>query len=143
MRTIMFSEVISHQASSKGSAQGLYNITQQINDVVKHSNIENGMCNLFVLHTSCSLCIQENHDPNARHDLEEWMKRTIPFTDWFKHVEEGEDDMPSHIKAAITNVCFTIPVIDGKLAMGQWQGSYLWEHRDNPNTRKIRVTLWS
>ena len=135
----MFSEVISYQASS----QGLYNITQQIEEVVKRSNIVDGMCNIFVCHTSCSLCIQENHDPNAKRDLEEFMMRLVPFVGWFTHVEEGQDDMPSHLKAALTNVCLTIPVIGGKLAMGQWQGIYLWEHRDNPSARKLRVSLWS
>ena len=135
----MFSEVISYQASS----QGLYNITQQIEEVVKRSNIVDGMCNILVCHTSCSLCIQENHDPNAKRDLEEFMMRLVPFVGWFTHVEEGQDDMPSHIKAALTNVCLTIPVIGGKLAMGQWQGIYLWEHRDNPSARKLRVSLWS
>ena len=135
----MFSEVISYQATS----QGLYNITKQVADVVKHSNIENGMCNIFVLHTSCSLCIQENHDPDARHDLEQWVKDLVPFSEKFKHVEEGVDDMPSHIKSAITNVCLTIPVIEGKLAMGQWQGIYLWEHRDNPSERSMRISVWS
>ncbi|MCR4783111.1 MAG: secondary thiamine-phosphate synthase enzyme YjbQ [bacterium] len=134
----MFSEVISY----KTTAQGLYMITDQIAKLVERSNIENGMCNIFVLHTSCSLCIQENHDPDARHDLEQWIKDHVPFSDKFKHIEEGEDDMPSHIKSAITNVCLTIPVIDRKLAMGQWQGIYLWEHRDGAHKRSMRISIW-
>lgn len=134
----MYSTTISHKASG----QGLYNITDQINEAIAGSEVVCGMCNIFVLHTSCSLIIQENHDPDAKHDLEEFIQRLVPFEDWFKHVEEGRDDMPSHIKAALTNVCLTIPVSDGKLDMGQWQGVYLWEHRDNPNPRKLRISVW-
>ena len=139
----MFSEVISFDTNKgNGASQGLNNITKQISEVVAKSGIVNGMCNLFVLHTSCSLCIQENHDPDAAHDLEVFMNCMVPFQEWFRHVEEGKDDMPSHIKAALNNVSLSIPVIDGKLAMGQWQGVYLWEHRDNPLTRKMRVTIF-
>jgi len=93
---------------------------------------------VFVRHTSASLTIQENADPSARRDLEAWLNRLVPENDpHFTHTSEGPDDMPSHIKAALTSVSLTIPIVDGRLALGTWQGIYLWEHRARPHRRSI------
>lgn len=130
------------QCNFSFSAQGLYEITDKVQDEVKKSGVINGMCNIFVTHTSCSLCIQENAAPSARADLEHFFNELVPFSDSFTHVAEGRDDMPSHIKTALTSVSINIPVICGHLALGTWQGIYLWEHRSHPGTRNLRVSVW-
>lgn len=131
-----------NQCVFKFAGQGLYDVTTEIRAAVAESGINNGMCNLFVQHTSASLCIQENADPDSKADLEEFMQRLVPFEKYFRHTCEGTDDMPSHIKSVLSEVTLSIPVIDGDLALGQWQSIYLWEHRDNPNQRKVMVTVW-
>lgn len=99
-----------------------------------------GLCTIFIRHTSASLLIQENADPSARHDLETWINRLVPENDpHFTHTDEGPDDMPSHIKAALTATSLSIPIIGGRLALGTWQGIYLWEHRRSPHTREVVV----
>ncbi len=122
--------------------RGLLEITGEIGRAVRESGIREGMCNLFVRHTSAGLCIQENADPSARVDLEVFLDRLVPFQDWFCHTSEGCDDMPSHIKSVLTEVSLNIPVVQGRLALGTWQGIYLWEHRDRPTPRKVLLTLW-
>lgn len=118
--------------------QGLFEFTDLVVDSVARSAIVDGLCTLFVQHTSASLVIQENADPSARHDLERWLARLVPEDDaLFTHTLEGPDDMPAHVKAALTATSLSIPVADGRLALGTWQGVYLWEHRHAPGTRTV------
>lgn len=120
--------------------QGLHDITREIEGIVADAKIDEGLCTIFVCHTSASVIIQENADPSARNDLEEWLNRTIPENDpHYTHKFEGSDDMPSHIKAAITGTSLSIPVMDGAMVLGTWQGIYLWEHRRSRHSRDIVV----
>ena len=121
---------------------GLYEFTGEVERFVKNSGLTEGLLTLFVQHTSCSLCIQENADADVRRDLDEFFRRLVPPSDdasmrWVRHTTEGPDDMPSHIKAALTAVSVSIPVIDARPALGTWQGIYLFEHRDAPHTRRV------
>ncbi|MBI3855245.1 MAG: YjbQ family protein [Planctomycetes bacterium] len=123
--------------------RGLQDITDQIARVVAKGGVATGMCTLFIRHTSASLIIQENYDPSARVDLETFMDRLVPEgASWITHTLEGHDDMPSHIKSVLTQVSLSIPILDGKLALGTWQGIYLWEHRDHPSPREILVSIY-
>ena len=120
--------------------QGLYPITRLVQELVSESGVTEGLCTVMVQHTSASLTIQENADPSAAHDLERWLERLVPEDDpHFTHTAEGPDDMPSHIKAALTSTTLGIPVISGRLALGTWQGIYLWEHRRRPHARRCVV----
>ena len=126
------------------SGQGLHNITNMIEDVVADSMIDEGICNLLIQHTSASLTIQENADPSAKQDLERWLNRLVPENDsLYTHILEGADDMPSHIKAALTSTTLSIPVFNGALALGTWQGIYLWEHRRMSSTRRVVIHVGS
>ena len=121
--------------------KGTLEITGELQAFLRESAIQNGMMTVFCCHTSCSLVIMENADPSARTDLEGWMERLVPERDrHFTHTYEGPDDMPSHIKMALTRTSENIPVINGSLALGTWQGCFLWEHRAAPHTRKIVLT---
>ena len=118
------------------SGQGLFECTNRIQDVVSGSGIREGLCTVMIQHTSASLTIQENADPSARRDLEDWLNRLVPEDDpHFTHTQEGPDDMPSHLKAALTATTLSIPILDGRLALGTWQGIFLWEHRRQGSTR--------
>jgi secondary thiamine-phosphate synthase enzyme len=120
--------------------QGLHEITNRVERIVADSAVREGLCTVFVQHTSASLTIQENADPSARADLEGWLNRLVPERDpHFTHVAEGPDDMPSHIKAALTATTLSIPVVEGRMGLGTWQGIYLWEHRRAPHTRRVLV----
>lgn len=120
--------------------QGLFEITNEVNRAVSEAGINEGLCIIFIQHTSASLLIQENADPDARHDLEQWLNRLVPVNDpAYTHVNEGPDDMPSHIKSTLTNTSLAIPVVDGRVALGTWQGIFLWEHRHNSSSRRIVV----
>jgi secondary thiamine-phosphate synthase enzyme len=120
--------------------QGLHEITSQVGSIVRTANIPEGLCTLFVRHTSASLVIQENADPSARRDLERWLNRLVPDGDpFYSHDAEGPDDMPSHIKAALTATTLSIPVQEKKLLLGTWQGIYLWEHRRRGSRRELVV----
>ncbi len=120
--------------------QGLHPITDRVARVVAASGIDEGLCTVMVQHTSASLTIQENADPSARHDLEAWLGRLVPENDpHFTHTAEGPDDMPSHIRAALTSTTLSIPIVGGALALGTWQGIYLWEHRRTPHRRRCVV----
>ncbi|MFP4596727.1 MAG: secondary thiamine-phosphate synthase enzyme YjbQ [Persicimonas sp.] len=124
------------------SSQGLHEFTSRVREVVRAADIDEGLCTLFIQHTSASLTIQENADPAARRDLENWLDRHVPEHDpLYTHTAEGPDDMPSHIKAALTSTTLSIPVIDGDLALGTWQGIFLWEHRTSPKRRRVVVYL--
>jgi secondary thiamine-phosphate synthase enzyme len=124
--------------------QGLHEITAQVVAVVRQAGVREGVCTVFLQHTSASLLIQENADQAARHDLEHWLNRLVPENDpLYTHTQEGADDMPSHIKAALTAVSLSIPVLDGRLALGTWQGIYLWEHRRQSGRRRCVVHVGS
>ena len=123
--------------------RGLQEVTDQVARIVAKAGVAQGMCTLFIRHTSASLIIQENYDPSARADLETFMERLVPENaSWITHTLEGDDDMPSHIKSVLTQVSLSIPILDGKLALGTWQGIYLWEHRDRPTPREILVSVY-
>jgi secondary thiamine-phosphate synthase enzyme len=120
--------------------KGLTEVTRHVREIVTASGVRIGLCVVFVRHTSASLVIQENADPSARHDLEAFFERLVPEGDRrFTHTSEGPDDMPSHIKAALTQSSLAIPITAGKLALGTWQGIYLWEHRSRGNDRELLV----
>jgi len=122
--------------------QGLLDISAALSAVVKQAGLDEGLCTLFIQHTSASLLIQESYDPSARRDLEHWLNRLVPENDpLYTHTLEGPDDMPAHIKAALTASSVSIPVMDGELALGTWQGIYLWEHRHQPGRRQVIVHL--
>ena len=119
-------------------------ITSEVQSVVSASGIQDGLCTVFVQHTSASLLIQENADPSARRDLEAWLNRLVPENDsLFTHTAEGPDDMPSHVKSALTATSVGVPVVSGRLALGTWQGIYLWEHRRRGHTRRVLVHVGS
>jgi secondary thiamine-phosphate synthase enzyme len=124
------------------SGKGLHEITDAVQAVVRTSGITEGLCTVMIQHTSASLTIQENADPSARHDLEDWMERHVPEGDpRFTHTAEGPDDMPSHIRAALTATTLSIPVEGGRLALGTWQGIYVWEHRRRGSRRRCIVQV--
>ncbi len=126
----------------RASRPGLHEITAEIASVVRASGVREGLCTLLIRHTSASLIIQENADPSARQDLERWMNRLVPEDETaFTHRAEGPDDMPSHIKAALTATSLAVPIVDGRLGLGTWQGIYLWEHRRRPTARTILVHI--
>jgi secondary thiamine-phosphate synthase enzyme len=120
------------------SSQGLHEFTADVERAVRAAGVREGLCTLFVRHTSASLVIQENADPSAKRDLERWLNRLVPERDpLYTHTTEGDDDMPAHVKAALTATSLSIPVYGGKLALGTWQGVYLWEHRHHGGTREV------
>jgi len=122
------------------SGKGLHEITDAVQRIVGVSGVTEGLCTVMIQHTSASLTIQENADPSARRDLEDWMERHVPEGDArFTHTAEGPDDMPSHIRAALTATTLSIPVEEGRLALGTWQGVYVWEHRRRGKRRRCVV----
>ncbi len=126
------------------SGKGLHEITGDVNAVVSASGVHEGLCTLFLQHTSASLVIQENADPAVRRDLERWLNRLVPEGDpLYTHTQEGPDDMPAHVKAALTATSLSIPVQDGALGLGRWQGVYLWEHRRFASHRHLLIHLAS
>lgn len=128
--------------SVRTPGQGLYEITDRVSEAVARSEVDSGLCVVFVQHTSASLVIQENADPSAKRDLERWLCRLVPEGDkLFTHTAEGPDDMPSHIKAALTATSISIPVVNSQMALGTWQGLYLWEHRTGPQMRYVVVSV--
>lgn len=124
--------------------KGLHEITPLVQRAVSSSGLEEGLCTVMVQHTSASLTIQENADPSAARDLEAWLERLVPEGDpSFTHTAEGPDDMPSHIKAALTTTTLSVPIERGRLALGTWQGIYVWEHRQRGSTRRCVVHVGS
>ena len=133
-----------HQATLtlRTRGPGTYEITDQVAQALRASGFRQGVATVFCQHTSCSLVLMENADPSARRDLEAWLDRLVPADDPnFTHTAEGPDDMPSHIKMALTRSSETIPFSGGELLLGTWQGIFLWEHRRAPHTRSVMVTL--
>lgn len=128
------------QLSVRTPGQGLHDVTAQVAALVRQAGVDDGLCTLFIRHTSASLVIQENADPTAKHDLERWLNRLVPEGDpFYQHDAEGPDDMPAHIKAALTATSLAIPIVHGKLGLGTWQGIYLWEHRRRGGERELLV----
>lgn len=122
--------------------RGTYNITRQIDEAITSSGIKSGICQIFIHHTSASLILCENADPDVRLDLETFMKRLVPDgDDMFIHTSEGPDDMPAHVRTVLTLSSLSIPVIKAKQTLGIWQGVFLWEHRTHKQKRKITITL--
>ena len=120
--------------------QGLHDITKDVQATVEGAGVDDGLCTILVQHTSASLTIQENADPSARRDLEVWLSRLVSENDpIYTHTAEGSDDMPSHIKAALTATTLSIPIVNGRLGLGTWQGIYLWEHRRHGSSRNCLV----
>ena len=120
--------------------QGLHEVTDSVCRIVRESGVHEGLCTVFIRHTSASLTIQENADPSARRDLEAWLSRLVPERDpLFTHTSEGPDDMPSHIKSVLTNVSLSIPILNGDVVLGTWQGIYVWEHRSHGHVREVVV----
>jgi len=119
--------------------RGLVNITASVQRVVNDSGIVTGLCTIFVQHTSASLVIQENADPTVRIDLDDWFSDLAPSSRPWRHDTEGPDDMPAHARAAITRTSEVIPVMNGELGLGTWQGVYLWEHRSRAHRRSLIV----
>lgn len=121
---------------------GLYEVTQQVSEIVSGSGVDEGLATIFIRHTSASLIIQENADPSVLEDLQAWMDRSVPQdAQLYAHRAEGPDDMPAHIRAAITASSVTIPVMNGRMALGTWQGIFLWEHRHGPKQRHMIVSV--
>jgi len=124
------------------TGQGLVKVTSLVEDALKDAPSGAGLLHIFIQHTSASLLIQENADPTARQDLEEFIQRLVPENQsWHRHLDEGPDDTVSHMKAAVLPQALTVPVRDGRLLLGTWQGLYVWEHRRAPHVRKLVLTL--
>ena len=122
--------------------QGLYECTDTLARLVRDAALEQGLCTVFLQHTSASLVIQENADPAVQVDLEAWLGRLVPENDpLFTHTLEGPDDMPAHIKTALNATSLAIPILDGRLALGTWQGIYVWEHRRRGHQRRLVVHI--
>jgi len=135
-----------HQASTtftiETRTRGLVEFTRPVAAWVAQAGIETGLLTLFVRHTSASLLVQENADPDVRGDLDRFFARLVPDGDpLFRHVDEGPDDMPSHVRSALTNVQLSIPVASGRLVLGTWQGIWLWEHRHKAHRREVAAHL--
>jgi secondary thiamine-phosphate synthase enzyme len=122
--------------------QGLHDVTDAVRAVVRVSGVRTGLCNVCIQHTSASLLIQENADPAVLRDLQAFLARLAPEGRHYEHDDEGPDDMPSHIRAALTRTAETLPVSGGDLALGTWQAIYLWEHRRTPHQRMLIISIF-
>jgi len=130
------------QLELRTRGKGLYEITDYVQSKIDKSRVRNGTVTVFVQHTSCSIVIMENADPTARRDLEQFFDRLVPEdADYFTHDSEGSDDMPSHIRMVLTHTSETMPIVDGKMQLGTWQGIFLFEHRRAPHRRRIFITI--
>ena len=129
-----------HRSLRVATRRGLTMITRDVERAVAASGVREGLCTVFIRHTSASLVIQENADPDVREDLEAFLGRLVPDGDpLFTHTTEGPDDMPAHVKSALTRTCESIPIVEGRLALGTWQGLYVWEHREGRHQREVLV----
>jgi secondary thiamine-phosphate synthase enzyme len=130
------------QLEVRSHGKGLYEITDEVQSKIDKSGVRNGTVTVFVQHTSCSIVIMENADPTAQRDLEKFFDRLVPENaDYFTHDAEGGDDMPSHIRMVLTRTGETMPIMDGKMQLGTWQGVFIFEHRRAPHRRKVLVTI--
>ena len=131
-----------HRLEVRTRGQGLYDVTRQVTSWVNDQQFSTGLLTVFIQHTSASLTIQENADPDVIHDLNQHFIRLVPEDNrLYRHTIEGPDDMPAHIRAALTDVSLSIPLTNGKLALGTWQGVYVFEHRTHPHTRTVVLHL--
>lgn len=122
--------------------RGTYDITRDVSEIVRASNARTGLATIFIHHTSASLIICENADPSVRRDLETFASRLVPDGDpMFTHDAEGDDDMPAHVRSVLTQTSIGVPIAGGELALGTWQGLYVWEHRTSPHRRQVSVTI--
>ena len=136
---IMYQESL--QIPTEG--RGIWDISVHVNAVIRRAEIKQGMCNIFIHHTSASLFINENADPNVKGDLERFFARLVPDGDSiFLHTEEGTDDMSAHVRSVLTATSLNVPVKEGRCDLGRWQGLFLWEHRKDRQTRKVTVSVW-
>jgi len=130
------------QLEVRTKGKGLYEITDELQSKVDRCVVRNGIVTVFVQHTSCSIVIMENADPTARRDLEQFFDRLVPEdADYFTHGSEGSDDMPSHIRMVLTRTSETVPIENGKMQLGTWQGIFVFEHRRAPHRRKLSITI--
>jgi len=135
-------DVATQALSVSTRGKGMYEITQEVNAALRQSGLASGTLTVFCRHTSASLVLMENADPSAQRDLERWMDRLVPEGDpCFTHTLEGADDMPAHIKSALTRSSETIPFAEGRLLLGTWQGIFLWEHRSSPHMRSVIISM--
>lgn len=128
--------------STRTNGRGIYVLTNDVARIVTEATVASGLCHVFVRHTSASLMLCENADPAVLRDMEAWMSRAVPDGDpLFTHTDEGPDDMPAHVRSVLTGSDLTVPISDGRMALGTWQGIYLWEHRHAPHRREVIVTV--
>ena len=137
LNTIHYQEVI--QLRTQGKSLGRF--TGKVQAAVQASGVRTGLCSIFLRHTSASLVIQENADPDVLLDMETFLAKLVPEGNYYRHSDEGPDDMPAHIRSALTHTSEQIPIMNGRLALGTWQGIYLWEHRDRPHSREVVVHI--
>jgi len=131
-----------HELTIATRGRGIYELSADVQQAVGHSGITTGLCSVFIRHTSASLMLCENADPDVMRDMEAFMARQVPDGDpLFTHTAEGPDDMPAHVRSVLTQSDLNLPVQDGRCALGTWQGIYLWEHRLAPHTRRVIVTI--
>lgn len=123
-------------------AKSLGRFTRKVQEAVSASGVQTGLCSIFLRHTSASLVIQENADPDVLADMETFLSQLVPEGDYYRHSDEGPDDMPAHLRTALTHTSEQIPIMNGQLALGTWQGIYLWEHRQHSHTRELVVHVW-
>lgn len=136
--------MIFHQTSITVATRGagLYDVTAEVAGAVRAAAIRSGLCHVFVRHTSCSLVIQENADPAVLRDLQKWIARVAPEDSIYEHDAEGPDDMPAHLRAAMTKTSETVPIVGGRLGLGTWQALYLWEHRATGHRRELVLSAF-
>ncbi|MGI9236179.1 MAG: secondary thiamine-phosphate synthase enzyme YjbQ [Woeseiaceae bacterium] len=134
--------IAQHELRVSTKGRGTYDISADVERVVRDSGVRSGLCHVFIRHTSASLMLCENADPSVMHDLETFMSRQVPDGDpMFTHTAEGPDDMPAHVRSILTQSDLNLPVRDGRCALGTWQGIYLWEHRHAAHTRRVVLTV--
>lgn len=134
-------QIVQRTLDVRTSGRGFFDVTRDVARVVAAASVDVGLCALFLQHTSASLVIQENADPAVLRDLERWMARLAPESAGYEHDDEGPDDMPGHLRSAITRSSEVIPISGGRLALGIWQAIYVWEHRSAPHNRRLVVTV--
>ena len=131
-----------HRVSLKTNGRGTYEVTDKVQHAVAEAGLNAGLCTVFVHHTSASLIITENADTDVQRDLDAFFARLVPDGDpLYRHTAEGPDDMPSHVRSALTQTSLSIPVTDGRCDLGTWQGIFVWEHRRAPHTRRLTVSI--